>query len=241
MDGSAFGAVMARLGGSFPRRSLSGLLLGFVALVCSESGEAKTCPKRKRRCGSRCVDPKKDKRNCGRCGVACAAGSSCRKGRCVCDPACVAARCSETLTAAGCVWNGGQRRWECAGSMREVDLRGCSLNGARFTGIDMVRANFAGASLIAAYFGPGERQVADFTGANLTTAYFRDAFVQNASFRGADLGGVTFDHSAIYCADFLGADLSGAKFLDTEPCRTRMPDGSIGNRTCSLNACLWES
>jgi hypothetical protein len=47
------------------------------------------------RCGNACVDTSSDERNCGGCGVRCAAAEVCSDGECVCVPRCSADSCGK--------------------------------------------------------------------------------------------------------------------------------------------------
>lgn len=66
-------------------RLLALLCLSLVAFAaCPPSGVV--CRPGTEACGSGCIDPQSDKRNCGACGVACGAGRECTAGVCECRP-----------------------------------------------------------------------------------------------------------------------------------------------------------
>lgn len=132
----------------------------------------------------------------------------------------------------------------CSGCEYEgVNWAGRDLRGARYTGVDFVRANLSSVNL-------SESKISgtDFTRANLTSASFRRAHLEGcdftqatlagADFSGAVLNGCTFDDARLDGANFDGArlvdcdldsidphrvDLSHAQIIDTDSLKQPSP------------------
>ena len=124
--------------------------------------------------------------------------------------------------------------------LRELDLRGCGLQGASadftdFTGSHLEGASFKKSSLGSAHFDEAYLFKADFTGADLRGASFKGADLREAKFRGSgmgrygsgsylgythfresDLREVDLKRLDLREADFRGADLRGADLRGTK-------------------------
>lgn len=83
MDAPSFDALTRLLGARVRRRWLAGLSGGALAALFGRPALAQQCKRPKRRCGNKCVDVRRDRANCGRCGKQCRAGESCRNRSCV--------------------------------------------------------------------------------------------------------------------------------------------------------------
>jgi glucosylceramidase len=95
-----------------PPATLVALSLGFFAAACGGLGKGEpfdipTCPADQTACGQTCVMTLSDSRNCGGCGIPCAAGQSCMAGVCRCDPGTVDDNGTCVAAAGGPVDAGG--------------------------------------------------------------------------------------------------------------------------------------
>ena len=62
------------------------LTAGVITLVgLSACPSTVVCQKGTVACGSGCIDPNADKRNCGSCGIACGSNQECNAGSCACE------------------------------------------------------------------------------------------------------------------------------------------------------------
>jgi uncharacterized protein YjbI with pentapeptide repeats len=85
--------------------------------------------------------------------------------------------------------------------LRNVDLRGARLSGAKLQGT---------------YFGGAQLQNADFSLAQLRVANFDEAQLQGTSFDGAELQNATFSRAQLQKAHFFGAKLQGTDFFGAQ-------------------------
>jgi len=126
-----------------------------------------------------------------------------------------------------------------AGTAEELprDLRCADLQGAVFTGLDLVQRNFSGADLRGARFDRAQLGQADFVGADLRGASFRDADLvqatvtdadaRAASFRGAKLGQAELSRTRFSGADLGSTELDQARLRDVDLRDARLTGASL--------------
>jgi uncharacterized protein YjbI with pentapeptide repeats len=117
------------------------------------------------------------------------------------------------------------------------DLRCADLQGADFTGLDLIQRDFSGADLRRARFDRAELGQADFVGADLRGASFRgadlvqgtvaDADARGASFRGAELGQADLSRTRFSGADLGSAELDQARLRDADLRDARLTGASL--------------
>ena len=117
------------------------------------------------------------------------------------------------------------------------DLRCADLQGADFTGLDLVQRDFSGADLRGARFDRADLSQADFVGAALRGASFRDADLvqatvtdadaRGASFRGAKLGQADLRRTRLSRADLGSAELDQARLRDADLRDARLAGASL--------------
>src|SRR5262245_2253699 len=107
-------------------RTIMGLGLAFLAAGCTKAAsQSPGCTSGQAECNGVCIDVLGDSQNCGMCGFACSAGTSCQAGECACaaglvecSGACVSSNtdhCGSScaVCASGGVCNDGQCLSSC--------------------------------------------------------------------------------------------------------------------------------
>jgi uncharacterized protein YjbI with pentapeptide repeats len=109
------------------------------------------------------------------------------------------------------------------------DLRCADLQGAVFTGLDLVQEDFSGADLRGARFDRADLGQADFVGADLRGASFADADLVQATVTDADARGASFRDAKLGQADLSRTRFSRADLSSTELDQARLRDADLRN------------